>query len=58
VEACVNAKSEGNLYFRIIEYEDSQAEWLKGVSDYLITGIKDLETESPDSVKTIVTIEV
>ena len=58
VEACITAKGEGNLYFRIIQYEDSQKEWLKGISDYLITGIKDIETESPDSVKIVITVEI
>jgi len=57
VEACITAKNEGSLYFRIIQYEDSQIEWLKGITDYLVTGIKDIETESPNSVKIIVTVE-
>ncbi|MCL2791910.1 MAG: ribosomal-processing cysteine protease Prp [Spirochaetaceae bacterium] len=58
VEACINAKSEGSLYFRVIQYEESQAEWLKGISDYLLTGIKDIKTESPDSIKIIITVEI
>ena len=58
VEACITAKNEGSLYFRVIQYEDSQIEWLKGITDYLMTGIKDIETESPDSIKIIITVEI
>ncbi len=57
VEACITAKDEGSLYFRVIQYQDSQNSWLKGITDYLITGIKDIETESPDSIKITITVE-
>ena len=58
VEACITARNEGSLYFRVIQYQDSQIEWLKGITDYLVTGIKDIETESPDSIKITITVEV
>ena len=58
VEACITAKNEGSLYFRIIKFDESQTEWLKGISDYLLTGIKDIESESPDSVKIVITVEI
>jgi len=57
VEACITAKDEGSLYFRIIEYEESQVDWLRGITDYLLTGIKDIESEYPYSVKIIITVE-
>ncbi len=53
IKTDITAEIEGELYFRIIDYRVDHAEWLKGITDYLITGLKDLESEFPDSVRIV-----
>jgi len=50
-EAVISAPGKGELYFRIIKYHDNETDWLRAITDYLVTGLKDLESEYPDSVK-------
>ena len=42
------ADGPGNLYFSIHHYESLKTEWLKGITDYLLTGLTDLDNEYPE----------
>ncbi len=45
-----NAPGEGSLFFTILHVPETRTEWLKGVSDFFIRGIEDLQSEYPDDV--------
>lgn len=52
-KAVVTAKKEGQLYFQVEEYLPENCQQLKGITDYLLTGLKDMESEYPDYIKLI-----
>jgi uncharacterized protein YsxB (DUF464 family) len=41
---------EGTLYVRVSEYAARQAEWLRGVTSVLISGLERIERDSPAEV--------
>jgi uncharacterized protein YsxB (DUF464 family) len=47
------AEHEGRLRLEVAAYERETANYLKGVSDYLLVGLRDLEREYPDQVAVV-----
>jgi hypothetical protein len=45
-----SADDEGRLAVEVTSYERETANYLKGVSDVLLVGLRDLEREHPDEV--------
>ncbi len=48
------AEQEGSLQVYVASYEREASNYLKGVSDYLLVGLRDLEREYPDQVSIVV----
>jgi len=48
------AEHEGRLQVEVASYQRRAADYLKGVSDYLLVGIRDLEREFPKQVAVVV----
>lgn len=48
------AEHEGRLQVHVASYERDASNYLKGVSDYLLVGLRDLEREYPDQVSVVV----
>jgi uncharacterized protein YsxB (DUF464 family) len=42
------AAEPGNLEFSILSYDSVKIEWLRGITDYLLTGLIDLDNEYPE----------
>lgn len=53
IKAVVRAEKEGQLYFQVENYLPENCQQLKGITDYLLTGLKDMESEYPDYIKLI-----
>lgn len=49
-DTVISAPGEGRLYFEIKKYSNNQVNRLKGITDYLVTGLKDLAAEYPDEI--------
>jgi uncharacterized protein YsxB (DUF464 family) len=49
--ALLNAPKPGILELRIDKHHEKWIDWLKGVTDILLTGIFDLQTEYPGAIK-------
>ena len=43
-----NVEEKGELHLRLILSDKSESDWLRGVSSFTVTGLKDLESEYPD----------
>ena len=43
-----NVEEKGELHLRLILSDKSENDWLRGVSSFTVTGLKDLESEYPD----------
>ena len=50
VEVRGEAEHEGTLEIVVISYERQSLNYLKGASDYLLVGLRDLEREYPNQV--------
>ncbi|MCP5513917.1 MAG: ribosomal-processing cysteine protease Prp [Spirochaetales bacterium] len=50
-DTVISAPGEGQLYFEIEKYSSNQIDRLRGITDYLITGLKDLAAEYPEEIK-------
>ena len=48
IESLFSAPEPGQLDFSIQKYEILKSEWLKGITDYLLTGLTDLDNEYPE----------
>ncbi len=48
IECRFNASEPGHLDFSIQKYGILKSEWLKGITDYLLTGLIDLDNEYPE----------
>lgn len=54
IELAGTADDEGRLEVQVTSYEREVANYLKGVSDFLLVGLRDLEREYPDEVGVLV----
>jgi uncharacterized protein YsxB (DUF464 family) len=54
IEVRGTAEREGRLSVEVAGYEREMADYLKGLSDYLLVGLRDLEREFPDQVTVVV----
>ena len=50
------AAESGKIDFSIHYYEKLKSEWLKGITDYLLTGLTDLDNEYPEYFEINITI--
>ena len=48
IKSMFSAPEPGQLDFSIHHYESLKSEWLKGITDYLLTGLTDLDNEYPE----------
>ena len=48
IESVFSATEPGQLDFSIFKYNLLKSEWLKGITDYLLTGLTDLDNEYPE----------
>ncbi|MFP4372790.1 MAG: ribosomal-processing cysteine protease Prp [Spirochaetaceae bacterium] len=48
------AEREGRLRMEVASYTREASNYLKGVSDYLLVGVRDLEREYPEQVAVVV----
>jgi uncharacterized protein YsxB (DUF464 family) len=46
-----SAPEEGTLWFSIHNIPENKVGWVKGITDYLITGLGELSTAYPDMVR-------
>ncbi|MFP4613844.1 MAG: ribosomal-processing cysteine protease Prp [Spirochaetaceae bacterium] len=53
IRARGHAGQEGTLHVEVESYEQETANYLKGVSDYLLVGTRDLEREYPADVAVV-----
>ncbi len=56
IEADFNAPVSGELCFSILNYRSENTEWLRGISDYLLTGLRDLDNEYPGYFEIKITV--
>ena len=48
------APDPGNFWFKIESWPPEQKGWLKGLSDFLVTGFSDLKEEYPEMIELII----
>ena len=48
------ASEPGNFWFKIESWPPEQKGWLKGLSDFLVTGFRDLKEEYPEMIELII----
>ena len=53
-----NAESPGNLWFKVKTVPESKKEWLKGITDILIAGLFDLESQFKGEINVILEEEL
>jgi len=53
IESSGNAPHPGSLELRIHRVEVASREWLQGITDFLIVGLKDIEAEYPDECRIV-----
>lgn len=53
IESCAEAAAPGEMSLRVTAVPPEKILWLKGVTDLLLAGLKDLEFEYPDEVRLI-----
>lgn len=51
------AAESGNLEFSILSYDSYKIEWLRGITDYLLTGLIDLDNEYPGYFEINITVK-
>jgi uncharacterized protein YsxB (DUF464 family) len=53
IDCDLQAPREGVLHIRIRAFAEEDAEWLRGVSDFMMTGLADLTDDSDEVLVTI-----
>jgi len=51
------AETEGELVLHIDGISEDHREWLRGITDFLITGMKTVETEYPNECSVVLKIQ-
>ena len=51
LEIRFSAEKTGEMFFEIKNIQINDLPWIAGITDFLITGLKDLENEYPEDVK-------
>ena len=57
VDSDGSAEKAGRLEIAIRGYPPAQREWLRGVSDFLIVGLKDVERDYPEECEVVLTVQ-
>ena len=56
IRCSLKADEPGQIDFFILFYEEQKSEWLRGITDYLLTGLTDLDNEYPEFFEINITI--
>ena len=56
IKCSYKAAVPGQIDFSIHYYDEKKTEWLKGITDYLLTGLTDLDNEYPEYFEIKITI--
>ena len=56
IKCSFKAAAPGQVDFCIYGYGKQKSEWLKGITDYLLTGLNDLDNEYPEYFEINITI--
>ena len=53
IESSGNAPHPGSLELRLYRVEAASREWLRGITDFLIVGLKDIEADYPGECRIV-----